>query len=176
MNPEGQDYYRALYEVARTVNSTLQLPEVLDLAVTYTARALGAKACSLRLLTPTREQLEISAVYGLSEAYVAKGPVRVSGSLVDAEALDGRSVQVFDAGQDPRLQYPEEAAREGIASILVVPVIARSEAIGVLRIYTSEPHEFGHREVEFAEIIANLTGLAIENAREYGALQEQFGA
>jgi signal transduction protein with GAF and PtsI domain len=135
----------------------LRLPQVLSLIVESAEKAIGAKACSLRLLDPMRERLEISAEHGLSESY-------------------GRTVQVLDAGKDPRLQYPEEAAREGIVSILAVPVSVKDTVIGVMRVYSAEERTFTAEEVDFLVAIANLGGIAIENARVYEALEAQFEA
>ncbi len=170
----GPDYYHALYQVAKTINSTLSLQHVLDLIVESTAKALGAKACGLRLVNDTRERLEVGATYGLSREYVDKGPVEIKNSQIDVEALSNRVVRVRDAAYDARVQYPREAASEGIASMLVVPVTVRDFAIGVMRVYTAEPHEFTDDEVEFLRAVANLGGLAIENARVYETLQAQF--
>ncbi len=168
------DYYHALYDVARTINSSLRLPQVLNLIVESTARALGAKACVLRLLDSAHVRLEVEASHGLSEAYVGKGPVEIAHSPVDAEALRGQAVQIRDAAHDSRLQYPAAAAAEGIASMLVVPVKVKDTVIGVVRVYTAERHEFAPDEVDFVEIVANLGGIAIENARVYEALEAQF--
>ncbi len=174
--PPSEHYYRALYNVAKTVNSSLSLPQVLVLIAESTTRAMGTKACSLRLLDPLREQLEIGAEHGLSPAYVLKGPVKVSKSPIDAEVLEGRTVQIYEAGSDPRLQYPEEVTREGIASILAVPVAVRDTIIGVMRVYSAEPREFSADEVEFLTAVANLGGIAIENARLYQTLEAEFQA
>ena len=174
--PPRADYYRVLYDVAKSVNSSLSLPQVLVLIAESTAKAMGTKACSVRLLDPMREQLEISAEYGLSPSYILKGPVKVSKSPIDAEVLEGRTVQIYEAGGDPRLQYPEEVAREGIASILAVPVCVRDVVIGVMRVYTAEPREFSADEVEFLTAVANLGGIAIENARLYQTLEAEFQA
>ena len=170
------EYYYALYEVARTVSSTLRIHQVLNRIVESTARGMQAKACSLRLLTPRRDQLIVSSVFGLSEDYVAKGPIEVSRSQVDADAILGNSVQIHDAGADPRMQYPVEAACEGIRSILIVPVAVKETVIGVLRVYTREPHEFTADELDFLQAVAELSGIAIENARIYEALEAQFDA
>jgi signal transduction protein with GAF and PtsI domain len=172
--PVRADYYHALYEVARTVNTSLRLPQVLALIVQSTAKAMDAKACSLRLLDLERNELELSAEYGLSESYVSKGPVQVSKSGIDEQALAGEAVQIYDAQDDPRLQYPEEVVREGISSILAVPVKVKDMAIGVMRVYTAEQHEFAPDEIEFLRAIANLGGIAIENARVYETLEAQF--
>ncbi len=169
-----KDYYRALYEVAKTVNSSLSLSQVLNRVAESTAHAMGAKACSLRLLDSLRATLEIVASYGLSAPYIAKGPVEIAKSLVDAKALQGRPVHVSDPQTDPRLQYPDEMVREGIASLVVVPVMVKDTAIGVMRVYTAEARAFGAEDMAFLEAIASLGGIAIENARTYEALEEQF--
>ncbi|MHB1006881.1 MAG: GAF domain-containing protein [Chloroflexota bacterium] len=170
------DYYHVLYEVARTINSTLSLQQVLSLVVQSAAKAMDAKACSLRLLNLKRDRLEISAAFGLSESYIAKGPVHVSRSPMDAQALRGTPVVVRNVREDKRLQYPAEVVREGIVSILVVPVTVRDVVIGALRVYTAEVRDFGPEEIEFLSAIANLAGIAIENARVYQTLEEQFEA
>jgi hypothetical protein len=41
------------------------------------------KSCSLRLLDDHRDELIIKSVYGLSEAYLNKGPVTVAASTID---------------------------------------------------------------------------------------------
>ncbi len=55
-----------------------------------------------------------------------------------AETLDGQTVLILDTSNDSRVQYPEEAKKEGIASVLSVPITVKGQIIGVLRIYTSE--------------------------------------
>ncbi|MCL6451789.1 MAG: GAF domain-containing protein [Acetobacteraceae bacterium] len=119
-----------------------------------TTNALGAKACSLMLLSPDRKQLYHSAAHGLSDWYLRKGPVNVDQSMT--EAIEGRSVAVLDAGNDPRVQYGPQNVKEGICSILSVPMRLRDEVIGVLRVYTSEPHEFSEEEIKFVEALANF--------------------
>jgi GAF domain-containing protein len=76
----------------------------------------------------------------LSDAYLKKGPIDSEESIV--ESLNGTPVMVMDAQNDDRIQYPEAAKAEGIASILSVPMSVRDKIIGVLRIYASEPKEF----------------------------------
>lgn len=162
-------YHRTFYQVASAINSTLRSRDVLATITRSATEALGAKACSLMLLNPDRNELYHSSAFGLSDWYVRKGPLKVDLSL--AEALHGQVVQVRDAGSDSRLQYRAQAVQEGIASVLCVPVRLRGEVIGVLRVYTAKPHDFADDEVEFAEAIANLGAIAVDNARRYEELQ-----
>jgi GAF domain-containing protein len=172
METKEARYYRALYEVAVTINSTLETREVLSAIAESTTAAMNAKACSLMLLSPDRRQLYHTAAYGLSDWYVRKGPLSVDLSM--AEALEGHSVAVYDAGNDPRVQYRPQAIKEGIASILCAPVRLRDHVIGVMRVYTAEPREFSDEDIQFVEAVANLGAIALENAHRYEEVKTSY--
>jgi GAF domain-containing protein len=168
------EYYRALYEVARTINSSLDLGETLQRVAKSTAEALHAKACSLRLLSADRKRLLFGAAHGLSDSYLRKGAVEVAKSGVDRQVLRGSSVLIPDATEDSRFQYPERARQEGIRSVLVAPLAAREQIIGVMRVYTAEVREFAASEIEVLSLIADLSAMAIDNARLYQLLKGNY--
>jgi GAF domain-containing protein len=174
--PSGaqRDYYTALYQAALTISSTLELGHVLQSIVKSTTEAMHVKACALRLLDRETGQLQISATYGLSKNYLAKGPVDIVHSLIDNQALQGTPVFVPDARQDPRFQYKEAARQEGIVSVLCVPLEVRGEAIGVMRVYTSTTTTFQQDDVQFISVLASLAALAIENARLYESIRSSY--
>jgi signal transduction histidine kinase len=161
----------ALYRVGQAVNATLELDRVLGLIAENAARLMGMKACSIRLLDGRGEHLRVGAAYGLSQAYLDKGPVETGRSGLDAEALAGNVVQVAEAAVDPRFQYPEEARREGIRAVLCAPMQAKGRSIGCIRVYSAEPHRFSKAEENLLLNLANLGSAAIENARAYAELQ-----
>ncbi len=167
-------YYKTktLYDIARAVTSTLNFREVLNTIVQQATKAMNAKACSIRLLDQEKRQLWIGAAYGLSQEYLSKGVVDLDKSLVDRGALRGKPVSVLDVTKDPGFQYPEEAKKEGIRSVLCVPLMVREQPIGVLRLYTGEIHRFTEEEIEFLSALASQGAVAIENARTYQRLEE----
>ena len=61
-----RDYYKALYQAALTISSSLELDQVLQSIVTSITNAMGVKGCVLRLLDAETGHLRLSAVYGLS--------------------------------------------------------------------------------------------------------------
>ncbi|MDH5703159.1 MAG: GAF domain-containing protein [Aigarchaeota archaeon] len=156
---------KILVDVSRKITSQLRLKDVLDSVVTETAKVMNAKGCALRLLDERKTNLELGAAHGLSEEYLKKGPIEPSKSL--AEALEGKPVVVTDVTKDARIQYPEEARREGICSILGAPVIFKDEVIGTIRIYDEKPREFEEEEIEFLSGVAAQSAIAIQNARLY---------
>ena len=167
-------YYQSLYEVAAAVNSTRAPEAVLHYIVEKVAEAVGAKGYSLMLLTPDRELLLHTVAYGLSDWYVRKGPVSADKSI--SEALKGKAVAVLDATEDERIQYREQAEKEGIASILSVPMMLREETVGVIRVYTAEPYHFTIDDIYFVGAVANLGAIALENIRLYEAVQKDYEA
>lgn len=174
MEENVSKYYTAIYDVAKAMNSTLNVEEVLRTIVEGAAIAANAKACALMLLSPDRQSLRHAVSHGLSEWYVRKGPVSVDISI--AEALKGNAVEVLNAPEDDRIQYPEEAKKEGITSILCIPVTLREEVIGVIRLYTAEQRHFDMDDIYFLGAVANLGAIALEKARLYQSLKEHYDA
>jgi GAF domain-containing protein len=165
-------YYQELYEVAAVLNSARDPQAVLHAIVALVAKAVGAKGCSLMLLTPDRKVLLHTAAYGLSDWYVRKGPVSADKSI--SESLEGKAVAVLEATKDERVQYRQQARKEGIVSILSVPTMLREEIIGVIRVYTGEPRQFNTEDIYFVRAVAHLGAIALENARLYEAVQKDY--
>ena len=161
----------SLYNIGQLVNSTLDLDEVLQLIAENTTRLFGAKACFLRLFDRSGKKLSIGASYGLSQAYINKGPVETEKSPVDSEVLKGMTIQVLEVSEDARFQYREEARAEGLRSMLSCPIRVKNRILGVIRVYTGEPHVFSEQEQRLLLNLANLGALALQNAHAFGELQ-----
>lgn len=164
--------YRVLYDIAKCLSSSLTPNTVLDSIVENGRKVVNAQACSLMLLTDDRTMLVHKVSCGLSDWYMRKGPV--SADSIISEVLQGKPVFICDVTKDPRVLYPEEAMREGILSMLSIPVMLRKEVAGVLRIYTAEKRDFSIEEIELLGAIADLGAIALENAKRYSDLDEEF--
>ena len=168
---QPMDYFTALYDVARVINGSLKPSRVLEEIVQCVTHAMHVKACSLRLLASRGKTLEMGASGGLSEEYLHKGPILVKESKVDQKALKGRPVWIEDAQTDDHFQYSEQARAEGIRSVLVLPLVVEAKSIGVLRVYTEDVRTFDARDRRFLEAVANLSAIAIDNARHHETLK-----
>jgi GAF domain-containing protein len=163
-------FQEILHHVSETVPLSLDIKDVLKQIVRVITEDLRAKGCLIRLLDPDTGRLELWASYGLSQAYLDKGP-RDAGKA-KAEMLEGRCVAVHDATQ--YLQYPDEARREGIASLLSVPLLVHGRSIGVLRIYTNKPYEFSADEICLMKMVGEHCALLIHTAQLYSYTKERY--
>lgn len=172
MNSQEKGYFDSLLEVVKAVNSTLERQEVLDFLVSKVTQVMDLKASAIRLLDEKQRTLGLVASHGLSKKYLNKGPVDADKSISDA--MEGKTISVYNVIEDPRAQYPKEAEEEGIASIVSVPMRIKGRIIGVMRLYTPEFREFSEEEINSAEVLAETGAIAIENAKMYERIKKDY--
>lgn len=156
-------YLESYQGICKAISTSLSLEEVLKLIVTNVVKVMNVKASLLRLLNKETNQLELAAYHGLSRGYADKGPVDYDASIDDA--LAGKPVSIYDITADKNARYRKEAEKEGIRSILSIPLRFREEVIGVLRMYTAEPVSYTDEDLKFVAAIAEQAAIAIMNAR-----------
>jgi len=164
--------YETLLKVTKAISHSKDPEEVVLMTVESVKTALEIKGCALFLINRKTDELELAASFGLSDEYINKGPVSALKSI--SQSLDEGPVAIYDAADDPRLQYPQAAKKEGIASILSVPIVAGGNLIGAMRIYTADPWEFTLEDVNFVQAMAQMTGMAIEMTRHYKGLKDSI--
>jgi signal transduction protein with GAF and PtsI domain len=164
--------YETLLKVTKAISHSRNPEEVVLMTVENIKTALDVKGCSVFLINRKTDELEVAASFGLSDEYINKGPVSALRSI--AQSLEDGPIAIYDVSDDPRIQYPDAAKKEGIASILSVPIVAAGKVIGALRIYTSEHWEFTLEDVNFVQAMAQIAGMSIEMARQYKGLKDSI--
>ncbi|MBI1369576.1 MAG: SpoIIE family protein phosphatase [Planctomycetes bacterium] len=162
-----------LFQLSRLLSGQRSLPNVLQTIVRSVVELLNVKAAAIRLLDASRQELVIEATHNLSADYLNKGPIVLSRSELDQQALAGEVIYVANMSDDPRVMYPEDAKREGLASMLVAGMVYRGQPIGVMRIYTEKVTTFSDNRRNLVTAIAQLAAGAIHNARLDAERQEQ---
>lgn len=162
--------YETIIKVTRSLSKSKDPEKIIRMTVESIKSALGVKGCALFLMNQRSKELDVAASTGLSTEYLNKGTVSALSSIADS--LQDGPVAVYDVSDDPRIQYPEAAKKEGIASILSVPIMIGDEAIGAVRVYTAERWEFTLDDVNFVQALAQIAGVLIEMSRLYKGQNE----
>ena len=156
----------AVGNVATMLSEARDLNQVLQKTVQLVCDVMGTRAASIRLIDRENDELVTKAVCNLSEKYLNKGPIRLSKATIDQVALSARGYEyVREMARDPRVQYPGEAEREGIVSLLSVGMRHHGEPVGALRVYTAHEQEFSPLQINLLKAIAAQAAAAIESAR-----------
>ena len=160
------EYFKNFCQIINTIQRSADRVEIFDLIVKSAVEVMKAKACSLFLVRSRHDNDGLFypvAQIGLSENYIHAGPA--NGREMTREILEkGGYLVVKDATTDPRLENRELKKKEGIASLLVVPVIADEVPIGILALYTAEPRDFSEEDVALLKGLADQGGIAIVRA------------
>jgi len=155
--------YETLMKVTEAISRSKDPKEVALMTVEIITTSLGTKGCSLFLINPKNNELQLETSYGLSDDYINKDPISALRSK--AQFLEEGPMAIYDVMDDPRIKDPNELQKEGIASLLSVPIVVGGNLIGAMRVYTSDSWEFTLEDVNFVQSLAQLTGMAINMAR-----------
>ncbi len=89
------------------------------------------------------------------------------------EAEGGATVLADDTGWKARIDSPralELLDLLGIGALLIVPIAAREEVVGVITLGSANPMRFGPDDAAVAENLAGRVGAAVEQASLHGAV------
>lgn len=155
---------KALSKISSAITSELYLEDILKLIVTVTAEAMGSKVCSLMLLDK-KKQLEIRATQSISELYNKKPHLKIGEGIAGRVVLEKKPKTIYDVSKEREYKYKDIAKKESLASLLCVPLMVKKQCIGVINLYTSEPHKFTKNETHLLTTVANQAALVIENTQ-----------
>ena len=164
-------FHAILDNVTDAIRTSLDLNLVLQKIVTQICEDLRAKGATIHLFG-AGDALVRSAANGLHAAYLDTTCDLIVADV--ARHMDGKCVQIFDPDEDDHVADTGAIKREGIASQLFVPLAVRDNFLGVLGLYTHHPYLFSEDELYFMESIGYQCALAIQNARMYERIADQY--
>jgi len=170
-----RDELVGLLEISRTMNSSLDLEEVLDRALHEVVEILHAEASSIWLFDEKERDLYVASATGIREKEVKKVRLEPGKGIVGWVVKTGEPFMTQDARLEPKhaRDIAEMLEYEG-KEILCVPMRSKGKVIGAIEVINkSDGSAFTQKDLYHLSIFANLAGIAIENAKLYGMLQEE---
>ena len=164
---------RTLGRVAETVNSSLELDEVLRSVLDTAVDVMKAERGFLMIANPDGK-LELTTTYGIDRATVEGDDMRPSQTTVRRVFETGEPIVTTDAQQDPRFNVNLSVRALRLRSIICVPLSIKERTIGVVYLDSRlAPGLFSPHDPDLLTAFANQAALAIENARLFDALRAQ---
>ena len=161
-----------LYDVARTVNQTLDTSEVLHLALAKLLAHTNMQAGIALLRDDATERFRVAMVEGMSEEAAAE----LAGRFEDEDAQQFAATLMAREGitRLNLLRLPIEAGP--FRAAVAVPLKARGSDCGVLILATPEELDIETDEVRLLEGLAKQIGTALEHARLYSQSRQLAAA
>ncbi len=160
-----KEVIEALSKIGQAITSDLYLEDILKLIVAATAEVMKSKVCSIMLVDNKKKELVIKATQSISKEYINKNPLKLGEGIAGKVALNNHYAYVPDISKEESYVHKQIAKKEGLVSLLCVPLHVKGKVIGVLNLYTSEKHRFSDYEISMLQAVADQAAIVIENYR-----------
>jgi diguanylate cyclase (GGDEF)-like protein len=170
----SEQYYQLLLETAFELASTLDLGEVLHLAAQRLNAILQIPDCDIYRLEGVERLVCVASARGGSyDATWVGHEVRLDEWPCHQLALDTPRVVAIPSLDDRRLGETgrETMQRRGQRSCVVLPLIARAKAVGLIDLLDQVERTFSAEEIAIAEAVSQLVALALEHAQLFKELK-----
>jgi GAF domain-containing protein/anti-sigma regulatory factor (Ser/Thr protein kinase) len=166
---------RALGEVGRAVNSTLDVDTVLTTIVAKAVELSGTEAGAIYTFDEARQEFRLRATHGMDDAIIAAIRDRRIGAgetAIGKAAEERAPIQIPDIRKEPSLVV-DIVVRAGYRAVLVVPLLRPAQIVGALVIRRKTPGEFSKNTVDLLKTFADQSVLAIQNAHLFTEIDEK---
>ncbi len=158
--PSRRIYLKEFKAISHAISTYEDLVMLTNHLVEGICTSFKVKGCAILLYDDREQELVCVSSYGVSDSFRKKGPIRADGK--HGAFTTGEPVFIEDVLNDPRVQYPEETAAEGIKAMLSVPIKARKKVVGVVRIYNDDPWVLHPEDQDSFCMFGRQLGLVIE--------------
>jgi signal transduction histidine kinase/ActR/RegA family two-component response regulator len=159
----------ALYEIGKTLSSTLDLDELFQKALELLNHHFGYAACGILLLDEKKNELYIKQVIGRDVEEFKKYRFRVGiDGIVGWAAHTGESYYAPDVSKEPRYI----SGGTSIKSEAVFPLKVRNQIFGLLNIESEELNGFDEEDLKVLSSFASQMSVSIENAQLFSDLKQ----
>lgn len=166
------DHLRELVGVATRTSLRYDIREALSMACEAGCRLLKVQAALIGMLG-ANGQVAVRGSYGVPEEAVARWRVDTETGVTGEVMRSGQVVVCADLLSWPGPDDPHLKGL-GVRALLAVPIRIRDELLGCFYLTDRSVKDFSADELESAQLLAALVGLAIENDRLYGELRQAF--
>lgn len=158
-----------LVEIGEEINSSLDLDEVLRKTAALVKRLVDYEIFSVLLVDESLHRLYHRFTIGYGDRGGKDWVIPIGQGITGTAAATGRTVRVPDVREDPRYINLIDSVR----SEMVVPLMVKGQAIGVLDIQSTQVDYFTRDQQSVLTLMASRLATAIENARLFERVRTQ---
>lgn len=166
--------YEALYEVSKTLGTSLDLQVVLDQVMDAIIKLTGAERAFL-MLQDDDGGLRIRAARNFDQQTLDSDNSRYSRTVANQVLDSGTPIQTTNASEDPRFAAQASIIGQALRSIMATPLRARGTVIGVAYVDSRAiAGLFRPEDLDALDALSAQAAIAIDNARLFNATDQEL--
>jgi NtrC-family two-component system sensor histidine kinase KinB len=177
VDQEPRSSLEFLYQVSRELASALELRQVLQHILFQSLKYVGGERGSIVVLDDNGNAIDAAIVYGhkIHDHTTRQLRETIQRGLAGWVIHNRKPAWVPDTSRDERwLRRPDDALdQSGAKAAMCVPLMVRERLVGVLTLVHPEPGAYNQEHFSLMQAIADLSGIAVLNARLYTESQRQ---
>ena len=157
-----------LREIDSAISANLSMEGIIEVVLRKVSPHIWVDAVGISLIDWERKQTILARLHLPDDVNIEGEAFGLSDSLLAQLGIEKMPVIIYDVKSDPRLQNHREIIRKNnLTSYVGMPLVVQDKAIGVLHLFTVEPHQFNHEDLDFFATMAGQAGISVQNARLY---------
>ena len=159
--------------LASSINSTLDLNQLLTYLMSCATKVMKAKDSSLMLIDERTNELVFKVALGEKGDQMQEFRLKMGQGIAGQVALTGEPIVVSDTEKDTRFdQSIDLATGFETKSIMCVPIKLREKVVGVIEVLNAGySGPITEEDLETFSAFSNTAAVALQNARLFSAIQ-----
>ena len=171
----SKEEYAALLEISQIISSSMDVEEILDQSLQQLAKVVEASASAIWLLNESTQRLSVASATGKKSEEIKAIQLDIGEGIVGWVVSEGKPFMTQDARREVRhaQDVAEKLEFEG-TTMACVPIRARDYITGAIQVMNKVDNRvFNDKDLFIMQEVANLTGIALENARLYRLVDQE---
>jgi len=161
-----------LNDLSRISSSTFDREALQQNILKLFMNTTGADSSCIMIYDDETKKFIVSSSSNLSEKFVHRVKLPLSDPVIEDFITIRHEMAIPSLkGGYPSLLF-EEAIKEGLKSLLALPLLIKEKLIGIVCIFRNREGEFSSRELAYLSAMAAQVAIALENSNLYASSRE----
>ena len=167
---KSKDQLSILYQISRTISSTLKLDDVLQTILDFSIKISGAGRGSIMLLDKKKRIFYIKIPYNKSEKNIDKITFAENENTIGWVVKNKKFLYIKNLENDKHFSKIKIIRRQ-IKQLLIIPTIVEDKVIGVINL---ENTSLNPDTIDLLRSFSEGAAVAINNARLYQKIKDSY--
>ena len=160
---------QTLLEVEKSLSSTLNLNELLELILDSLLKVVKYDAAAIFLVDKEKQEIDHIKARGFDPLIEPDLQLKMGEGMAGWAAKNKESLIVPNTKDDPRYIEARVETKSGMA----VPIVSQNRTIGAFSLESDQPDAYDHDDLELLEAFASLAAISLERARQHEEILEK---